>query len=800
MYRFSILLAIITLFTMQTAVAKPVPSSTAKHVAVSFIDANCPRANAEPIALCDSWQSSTGDTLMFVFNIGSQGFVIVSGNDDLTPIIGYSFNGVYQRDALPTNFEGWMESTVTDMEAFLASSTHTDAARQAQKEWKAEWQALKSGDSGYYSAKDGKNVAQLLSTQWAQGSGYNNYCPEWSGADNGRCVTGCVATAMAQIIRYHQYPARGFYHEQYIHPSYGVLRADFDSTTYNYNLMPNQVNYYSPANQQNEVSKLCYHCGIAVHMTYEYPQHTTGSGAHSEDVPEALMFFGYTNSYHLSKNGNDGIWDSLLQNDLYQSRPVYYSGKNSDGGHAFVCDGYKSSNGKYHFNFGWGGYTDGYYALNYVNGFATGQGAVFNIVPSGIASLHDTIYIDAAAHGDGSSWSQATPNILDALKLRGLYKSGQLWVRSGTYYGDTNANYAFKMPSGISIYGGFAGTEQSIDQRSSGTAPTIFSGKNKNMVVYASNLSAATLLNGITIRDGNSTLNGMGITMGSNMTIEYCTIENCRSSVRENAAVNVNGGRMFSCTVHNNSSNGVDIGGSSKICSSLIAHNDGYYGVDGYSGELINCNVVSNRGAGIVNRGTIVRNCIVWNNDSSLTDATTDHITFSAIEGLDLTGDTSSNITLLDENRPMEGYGPFFIDPDMTRGVSATLGDWRLSSLSPLVDAGDTLRRGIYSYDLDGTNRFRGGRIDIGCYEHDPYVGIEQVTDSREVTIYPNPASATLNIVTVAGMATLYDAMGRCVMTKELQEGLTVLDISHLPIGLYMLRTAQGATAKIIKR
>ena len=137
--------------------------------------------------------------------------------------------------------------------------------------------------------------------------------------------------------------------------------------------------------------------------------------------------------------------------------------------------------------------------------------------------------------------------------------------------------------------------------------------------------------------------------------------------------------------------------------------------------------------------------------------------------------------------------------PDTTVGPADEMGDWRLSSLSPLVNAGDTTRSGSYTKDLAGGNRFRSGRVDIGCYEQDPYVGIETPADNAEIRIYPNPASTTIYIESDGGNVELFDIMGRRVMSTKINEGTDTVDISHLPQGVYLLRN-NGMTTKILKK
>lgn len=792
---FLFLMAAVSVLTLN---AHPVSSPAARQAAQKFLTQNESRLSFESLSLTDSWTSANGDTLMFVFNIDDKGFIIVNANDALPPVAGYSLNGSYDRSRLPDNFKGWLENLAGDIEGLLGCVVLPTDIAEEQKGWLNEWKQLLNPNSQAPSPKSTKSVQPLIESHWSQGYGYNDYCPAYEDGTNGHCVVGCVATAMSQIIRYHGYPNTGFFHRGYAHPAYGYLFVDFDSAYYDYSQMPNELNYYSSEQQRHAVALLCYHCGVSVKMIYEYDQHPSGSGAHSENVPQALMHFGYTNTTFLTKSGHTTAqWDSILRHDLDLSLPVYYSGSGDQGGHAFICDGY-TNNGYYHFNFGWGGYTDGNYLLTSLNGFTNSQDAVVGIVPSGLAANLETTYIAPDGTGDGSSWNSPSSNLLSAIKLRGLYKNGKFWLKSGTYYGDTTGNSAFKISSGLKFYGGFNGSETALDQRDANTAPTILSANGRNRVVEASSLSSAALMNTITISDGYFNGNGAGIYMEQNMTLEYCTIQNCRSDSSTIAALYNSGGTVNGCIVHNNNCNGMDVGSGKASCC-LIAHNNGRYAVDIYNADLFNCDVVSNRGTGVVNRKSTIRNCIIWNNDSSLSVNENTTILFSAIEGFDTIGDTNSNISLLHENRPLEGYGPFFMLPDTTRGVSSVLGDWQLSSLSPLVDAGDTLRRGIYTKDLNGNNRFRGGRVDMGCYEHDPYVGICHPTAAPQISIYPNPANSLLHIEGPDGTATVYDIQGRRVLSTTIVDGHSLIDISDLPKGLYLLHVS-NASRKFMKR
>jgi len=769
------------------AFSQPVSIDKAQKAARQFIAINESTGIADDIMQQPNhtYADGNGNPIMYVFNIDDYGFVVAGADRSFTPIVGYSFNGAFDANRLPDNLKAWLEGYVDDVVAVKNSNTKSAEIIATQSDFRNEWDALERGGSSYYDAKGTKAVEALVETRWDQGAGYNNYCPEYNG---GHSVTGCVATAMAQIIRYHRYPNTGYSHNSYSHMVYGTLSAQFDSAYYDFTQMPVSVNAYSSSAQQHAVSLLCYHCGVAVKMNYQSNLHTDGSGAHSSDVPDALKFFGYFESFYLSKSANTAIWDSLLRHDLDLGRPVYYSGSNSEGGHAFVCDGYRNNN-RYHFNFGWGGYGDGFYTLTSVNGYSSQQAAVFNIFPCNMGPMQEPLYIDCNGTGDGTSWESAHPNIGNALTLCSLYKTGTLWIKNGTYYGDTTSDYAFTITRGIKIYGGFAGTESSTGERNLTAGRTILSGAGQRAVISSPSSAYGSSLYDLTIADGYATT-GAGALIACDLRIERCVFENNRTTDEANgAAVDISRGNMYCCIFRNNQGNALKIN-DGVVKNSLIAHNNGS-GILSSGATVDGCDIVCNSGVGIANSNTKIRNCIIWRNDSSLSNSDIQRITFSAIEGFG-EKDSNSNFGISRINRPDEGIGPFFIDPDTTVGPVAEIGDWHLSSLSPLVNAGDTIRTGSYAKDLDGETRFRSGRVDIGCYEQDPYVGMETSAETQPFCIYPNPASQTVVVEGDDGEIRIYDMAGRKVLTHTHEGGRDIIDVSSLRKGVYLIRSNQN--------
>ncbi|MEA3491310.1 MAG: C10 family peptidase, partial [Campylobacterota bacterium] len=200
---------------------------------------------------------------------------------------------------------------------------------------------------------------------WGQGAGYNAKCPlDSRSLNDNRVAVGCVATAMGQIMRYYSSPTQGRGYHSYTDPNYGIQSADFGSTTYHWSSMPYRLSDSSSSSEIDAVATISYHAGVAVDMQYGISL-SGGSGAFSDDVPDALMdYFGFLYSYIAYRDDYSAEdWNSALQNELNEGRPIYYGGGDEGSGHAFVLDGYHLS-GYYHFNWGWNGVANGYFSLN----------------------------------------------------------------------------------------------------------------------------------------------------------------------------------------------------------------------------------------------------------------------------------------------------------------------------------------------------------------------------------------------------------------------------------------------------
>ena len=225
-------------------------------------------------------------------------------------------------------------------------------------------------------------VGPLLSTLWDQNYPYNYYCPAGTGGPGGHVYTGCVATAMAQVLKYWNYPSTGNDSYSYTHPTYGEQTANFGETIYDWANMPSTLSGSSPRIQIDAVATLMYHCGVSVDMNYG----TNTSSASSRKVRDAFInYFRFSPSTrYVSRDAyTDDLWIDLLKHELDESRPLFYCGKNVNSGHAFVCDGYRSDD-YFHFNWGWSGYdgsygtthgNNGYWAIGALNPGSGGSGS-----------------------------------------------------------------------------------------------------------------------------------------------------------------------------------------------------------------------------------------------------------------------------------------------------------------------------------------------------------------------------------------------------------------------------------------
>ncbi len=300
----------------------------------------------------------------------NNGFVFVSGDDKTVPIIGYTDKGVYDYAKLPNGLKKLLFNVAKEVK-YIATNQHLTAPTSIQK----RWSNLKSG---IIVPSTKSSVSPLTTTTWSQSSGgYNLFCP-------GGTPTGCVATATSQIMKYHNHPVTGNGSHSYNHNDYGTLSANFGATTYEWSIMPNHLTSSSTQAEKEAIAKLMYHVGVSLDMNYS----PGNSGAFSRLVPDALVnYFSYDNSAQFIKRSHYSLtsWKAKIKSDLDNALVVYHSGfcPSPQAGHAFVLDGY-DVNDKFHVNWGWGGYADGYFEINNLN---PGSTYTFNNTQSAIIKI-----------------------------------------------------------------------------------------------------------------------------------------------------------------------------------------------------------------------------------------------------------------------------------------------------------------------------------------------------------------------------------------------------------------------------
>ena len=287
---------------------------------------------------------------VYVFNaVGEQGFVLVSAEDNARAVLGYSDEGHIDAQSIPANMRAWLQMYADE----LARAAKAPAAADAQRSVE------------YYPA-----VEPLIgNVAWNQDAPYNNHCPIDPKTQK-RSVTGCMATAAAQVMYHHRYPEKGTGSYSYW-CGWENLSVNFSEATYDWDhMLPSYKNGYTQQ-ESDAVAQLMYHAGVASNMWYG----SASSGAAMGTAMQAMMRnFDYDAAIRvLMKDYMDeeAVMDAIVA-DLQGSRPVFIEAlTKKDEGHAFVCDGIQAD-GYIHINWGWGGYGNGYFALSAMN--PTNQG------------------------------------------------------------------------------------------------------------------------------------------------------------------------------------------------------------------------------------------------------------------------------------------------------------------------------------------------------------------------------------------------------------------------------------------
>lgn len=364
--RKSVLFLSLALMTGMTATARSLsPSEALQRVTGQSVSRSAGAALAsEPVMTV----GSAGTPALYVFNKPDGGWMIVSADDVAAPVIGFSDSGAFDPVNIPDNLRGWLE--LCSEEILSASAAGAEPyVRTASR------------------ADSREPINPLVGTWWDQGSPYNNFCPLSSGRST---YTGCVATAMAQIMKYHNWPDKAGDNASFSYSWNGeTISADFSNFEFDWaNMSANYYYGYTYTQAQTDaVAKLMQACGYSLRMRYG----SDASAAYSEQVGNALVtYFRYDAGIHNEFRNyySSSEWENMIYENLKNVGPMVYWG----GAHCFVCDGYRPD-GYFHFNWGWSGMSDGYFLLSMLkptnlgtgagNGdYTNNQGALLGIKPS----------------------------------------------------------------------------------------------------------------------------------------------------------------------------------------------------------------------------------------------------------------------------------------------------------------------------------------------------------------------------------------------------------------------------------
>ena len=405
-----------------------------------------------------------GVASVYYFNAPKGGWLIMAATTVIDPIIGFSSTGTLDVENLPDNMTWWVESYARQVSEIQVLDSEEDLPDSP------EWQSIANGK-----LPEAKGAVVLMEEYWDQGRPtrptYNLYCPKVDGRTS---VVGCVATALSQLCHYYRYPVQP--KGRRVYQVLGTtIRINYDTVSYNYDLMPNSLNGASTA-QIEEVAKLCYTMGVAVKMDY----HPNGSGSNNSNAMAAMKnIFKYNEGQYIHRaTYGDQAFVDAIRAELLKKNPVYMTGASSidDGsgdaaGHAWLCAGYRTEEPKqYYMNWGWGGtsHGDGFfnladndmYSSRHGYNFNVNQGAIIGFTPPDDSNRHFVGIVEAEnttlapAYPNPATMSVTLPYSLESdadLRIYGM--DGRLVETRRLQAGNGHAVVRVdNLPAGIYIY------------------------------------------------------------------------------------------------------------------------------------------------------------------------------------------------------------------------------------------------------------------------------------------------------------------------------------------------------------
>lgn len=364
---------------------------------------------------------SAGDPAIYVFNRPGGGFVLVSGDDSFTPILGYSYTGSFQDDAtMPANLRAWiseMTGSINDLRA-----EHAKATGAIAEQWSRYESTTRAGG-----IKRANTVVLHETALWNQGDPFNRYCPVITGDNPGLSITGCVATSIGILMRYYKYPARAL--KDFPERKGNGYTIPFRKADYDYdwdNMLMTYKNGYTDE-QANACARLLADIGQIGNLSYG----VDGTGGVTRNVIGAMIdYYGYDKNmvfmsrYYFSNNE----WIAKLKAEL-DIRPLSHTGRSESGGHAFVADGYDDED-RIHINWGWGGSGNGFFSIYALGNYTSTHCATFGFRPNENGS-YIPLYCYYRYTRDGIVYNgiellsaAITPNVDFTVRLGAIHNNG----------------------------------------------------------------------------------------------------------------------------------------------------------------------------------------------------------------------------------------------------------------------------------------------------------------------------------------------------------------------------------------
>jgi hypothetical protein len=362
-----------SLLLAATAIAAPITQNQAQQAAVSFLSKHHPGkvTQLKPVNN-HKFKSSGANASFYIFNAtGNQGFVIVSGDDRTTPVLGYVDNGNFDPNNIPANMKAWLEGyeeQISMLDEMGITATYNES----------------------FTVRPTRNsISPMITSHWDQGAPYWEHCPEFMDIDeNGDTVgelayTGCVAVSMSQILNYYKSPLRctqiipSYLVTYYWQEEYGAFDTEpLDPIFFDWDNMRDNYTGAETQAEKDAVAWLMLYAGCAAQMQYG----VNASSTSDPYIPTALNeYFNYDAKLVYRSDYEQAEWEDMIYNELVEGRPLIYNGRaGSGGGHSFVCDGYAYGD-LFHINWGWGGLGDGYFVLSVLNPYAGGIGSTTSL-------------------------------------------------------------------------------------------------------------------------------------------------------------------------------------------------------------------------------------------------------------------------------------------------------------------------------------------------------------------------------------------------------------------------------------